>query len=99
MYNISQNNSPEAHDVEPRHDVVMLALENDSLLLDSITSLLGREYHEYVFDEACEENDEELVRHLATRSAEHVCLASRDEGDDANEGGNEAHDLHPVIVD
>ena len=79
-----RRNSPKTHDVEPRHDPVVLAFENNGLLLDSITSLLGTEDHEYVFDEACEENDEELVSDLSAGSAEHVCLASRDEGDDAN---------------
>ena len=68
----------------------MLTLEDDSLLLDSITSLLGTEDHEYMFDEACEENYEKLMSDLSARSAQHVCLASRDEGDDANEGGKEA---------
>lgn len=36
---------------------------------------------------------------LSSWRAEHGRIASGDERDDANEGGQEAHALHPIVVD
>ena len=89
----------ETHDVQPGHDPVVLALEDNSLLENSVSCLLGRSQHEQMFAASSEKNEEELLGDLTTRALDKSRVTGHNESDDTDETCNKSDAFHPIKVE